>query len=95
MGVSGDAIIRAARMRDAPVLKTAMTGNGATLGVIVSEFVYEAAVRQGSDLIDAAGYRKVSVSVKETVSLPAWMELVVPSHLSALTSPLAQSSMAT
>jgi len=87
MGVSSDAIIRAARMRDAPALRTAMTTKGATLGIIVSEFVYEAAVRQGSDLIDAADYHKVSVNVKETVSLPAWMELVIPG-LPALRPPL-------
>lgn len=81
IGVSSDAVIRAARMRDAPVLKEAMASEGAILGVIVSDFVYEAAVRQGSDFVDPACYRSVTVTVKEIRSLPAWMELVVPPQI--------------
>lgn len=88
MGVSSDAVIRASRMRDAPVLKEAMDSEGAVLGIIVSDFVYEAAVRQGSDFADPARYRTVAVTVKETVAMPAWMELVGPPRISLLRVPL-------
>ncbi|HEX3955683.1 MAG TPA: cyclic nucleotide-binding domain-containing protein [Trebonia sp.] len=84
MGVSGDAIIRAVRMRDAPVLKNAMVRQNALLGIVVSEFVYDAAVRQGSEFVDPACYQRIAIDVKETISLPAWMELVVPPQLSPL-----------
>jgi CRP-like cAMP-binding protein len=71
MGVSGEAIIVTARLVEAPLLKEAMDRSGASLGVVVSAFIYETAVRHARDL---AGYSQVQVDVKET-SMTAWMKL--------------------
>jgi hypothetical protein len=71
MGVSGDAIIASARLVDAPVFKAAIARSTASLGVITSSFVYQAAIEPGPD---PAGYSKVQVEVKET-SMPAWVKL--------------------
>jgi hypothetical protein len=58
----------------APVLKEAMAETGATLGIMVSEFVHEIAVGRVADFIDAAEYTKVEVSNKEFLGA-AWMRL--------------------
>jgi CRP-like cAMP-binding protein len=76
-GVSGEAIIRTARMLEAPALKKAVSSKGANLGVIVSSFVYDNAIRQCAGTVDAAEYSKVHVDVKET-SIDAWMQLIDP-----------------
>jgi hypothetical protein len=75
LGMSGDAIIRTARLVDAPVLKEAMAATGVGLGIIVSPFVYETAIDQASDLIDTDEYQMIEVSNKEFRS-PAWVRLV-------------------
>ncbi|HEY1823159.1 MAG TPA: cyclic nucleotide-binding domain-containing protein [Trebonia sp.] len=75
LGLSGEAIIRTARLVEAPVLKEAMTETGACLGIMVSEFVYEIAVGRADDFIDAAEYKKVEVNNKEFIG-SAWMRLV-------------------
>ncbi len=77
LGVSGDAIIRAARLLDAPALKKAVNTKGANLGVIVSSFVYDNAIRQCAGTVNPAHYSKVHVHVKET-SAYAWMQLIDP-----------------
>jgi CRP-like cAMP-binding protein len=74
LGMSGEAIIRVARLIEAPVLKEAMAETGAALGIIAAEFVYETAIRHAPELIDINGYRRVEVAVKET-SVPGWMHL--------------------
>jgi CRP-like cAMP-binding protein len=74
IGMSGKAIIRTARLVEAPPLKKAMAETGHGLGVIVSEFVYETAVDQADRSIDADKYQKVDVSIKEFQS-KAWMRL--------------------
>jgi class 3 adenylate cyclase len=76
-GVSGKAIIAASRMLDAPAFKEAIARNGAILGIIVSPFVYETAIRQVRGLSEAAGYTKILVEVKETRT-SAWMHLIDP-----------------
>ncbi|MDN3357861.1 cyclic nucleotide-binding domain-containing protein [Actinomadura sp. DC4] len=68
MGLSGEAIICAARLLDAPVLKRTLAETAANLGVIVSTFVWESVVKHG----DADGFRRVRVEVKES-RLDAWM----------------------
>jgi CRP-like cAMP-binding protein len=75
MGLSGEAIILAARLVDAPILKKAMARSGASLGVITSTFVYENVIRHGRDPIDMASYSHVRVKVKES-RIPAWMTLI-------------------
>lgn len=77
-GMSGEAIIRTARLIDAPAFKEAMKASGADLGIITSEFVYETAIRHAAELINVNEYRSVDVNVKES-SIPGWMRLVDPS----------------
>lgn len=82
LGMTGDAIIRTARLVEAPVLKEAMAATGASLGIIVSTFVYETAIEQANELIDANEYKQVEVSNKEFQS-PAWIRLVDPAPSAA------------
>jgi hypothetical protein len=72
MGVSGVAIIVAARLVEAPVLKEAMKESGASLGVIASPFIYNSVIRHGPYL---EGYSKIPVEVKEFRTV-AWMKLL-------------------
>jgi hypothetical protein len=76
-GVSGDAIIDASRLVDAPAFKTAIAGQGAHFGIIVSPFVHRAHVASRGDM-DA--YAKVRVRVKET-RRSAWMQLTGTAQL--------------
>jgi hypothetical protein len=73
-GVSGEAIIVAARLVEAPDFKDALAASTASLGVIASPFVYETVVRHGSDPHEVASYSPVQVEVKET-DTTAWMKL--------------------
>ncbi len=73
-GVSGEAIIVAARLVEAPSFKLALSGSTASLGVIASPFVYETVVKHSSDPREVADYFQVPVEVKET-STTAWMKL--------------------
>jgi hypothetical protein len=73
-GVSGEAIIVAARLVEAPSFKRALTESNASLGIIASPFVYETIVRHGSDPREVASYFQVAVEVKET-STTAWVKL--------------------
>jgi hypothetical protein len=75
MGVSGEALIVAARLVEAPALKEAFTGSTARLGVIVSPFVYDTVVRHDQDQHYVASYSQVPVEVKESRTT-AWMMLV-------------------
>ena len=93
LGMSGEAIIRTARLVEAPTVKKAMAATGCGLGIVVSEFVYETAVGQAGIFIETGEYQKVDVIIKEFRS-PAWVRLVnvsppardplgVPPHRSA------------
>jgi hypothetical protein len=73
-GVSGEAIIVAARLVEAPEFKDALAASGACLGVIASPFVYETVVRHGDNPREVASYCQVPVEVKET-DTTAWMRL--------------------
>jgi Cyclic nucleotide-binding domain len=75
MGVSGEAIIVAARLLEARQFKQAIARSTATLGVIVSPFVYETVIRHRADPRDATGYSEVRVEVKES-DTTAWMKLI-------------------
>jgi hypothetical protein len=70
------------RMRDGrrPSLESAnlmalMAETSASLGIIISPFVYETAVEQGNELIDASEYKMVEALSKEYRST-AWLRLV-------------------
>jgi CRP-like cAMP-binding protein len=75
MGVSGDAIISAARIVEAPVLRQSMLARHPNLGMIASTVVYEIAIKPGAGDIDPGGYEQVQVSVKES-STQAWVKLI-------------------
>jgi Cyclic nucleotide-binding domain len=74
LGMSGDSIIRTARLVEAPVLKDAMRETNSELGIIVSEFVYDTVVGHAPEYIDPDKYQRVEVISKEFKS-PAWMQL--------------------
>jgi hypothetical protein len=74
LGLSGDAIVRTARLVEAPVLKAAMEEASQGLGIILSEFVYEAAHAPAERVTADAQYQRVEVSVKEFKG-QAWMRL--------------------
>ena len=74
MGVSGEAIIVAARLVEAPSFKDAIAASMASFGVIASPFVYETVIRHSADSIELASYSQVPVEVKESETT-AWMRL--------------------
>jgi CRP-like cAMP-binding protein len=78
MGVSGEAIIVAARLVEAPLFKEAMKKGQAGLGIIASTFIYETVIRHDLGL---TGYSQVQVDVKESRFL-AWMKLFGPTSSS-------------
>jgi hypothetical protein len=69
-GVTGEAIIVAARLVEAPQFKRAVEGSSASLGVIASPFVYETVIRHSRN----PDYTPVPVEVKES-NTTAWMKL--------------------
>lgn len=69
-GYSGDALIRVARLLDAPEFKEKMREQGAEFAVIISAQLHEAI--QGFHLLDDRKIEKVQVDVKETHTT-AWM----------------------
>jgi Cyclic nucleotide-binding domain len=75
LGLSGESIIRTARLVEAPVLKRHMAATAAGLGIMVSQFVHETCIEYTADFAEAAEYRKVEVSNKEFRG-PAWMRLI-------------------
>lgn len=75
MGVSGEAIILAARLIEAQNFKGAIADSDAYLGVIASPFVYETVIRHGSNPSEVASYTQVPVEVKESDTI-AWMRLL-------------------
>src|ERR1700761_3856798 len=77
LGVQGEAIIRTARLLDAPTLREAIASEQASLGIVVSPFVYETAIRQPGGPIDEGGYTEIQVQVKES-SQQAWMKIIDP-----------------
>lgn len=74
-GISSDSIILASRLVDAHELKTAIRSRDADLGVIASEFVYSAAIRDANAFVDPTRYVRVQVNVKETDTY-AWMKII-------------------
>ena len=75
LGVSGQVIINAARLLEAPALKNAVAGDRANLGIVVSDFVYQSAIRHADVPRGPGAFTEVEINTKKT-SLPAWMELI-------------------
>lgn len=74
VGITGESIIRASRLLDAPVLRKAMAAAGTTLGMVVSPFIYDTAIRHADGWTDPDTYELVEVHVKESHT-SAWMRL--------------------
>ena len=70
-GLTGESIIYAARLLDAPAFKQELASAKAGLGYIVSEFVYNTVVRHDNP----DGYRKVRVKTKEA-RMTGWVRLI-------------------
>ena len=79
-GVSGQAIIHAARLLESPILKRQLADSAADLGVIVSTYVYDNVIAHESG---PAGYQQVKLRVKES-RMTAWMRLAGQSQLFSL-----------
>lgn len=75
LGWSGEVFIRVARMLDTPAFKDDMASAAASIGMIVTPFVFDTAIRHAEGWADPAGYRSVEVNVKEC-RMPAWMQLI-------------------
>ena len=75
MGVSGETIIIASRLVEAPAFKEAFVGSTARLGIIVSQFIYDTVIRHSRDQDYTASYFEVPVEVKE-FRTTAWMKLI-------------------
>ena len=73
LGFSGESIISTSRLIDSPILKAAMAGTGADLGIIVSEVVYKKAIRRMLGF-PATEYMPVKVANRESQG-QAWLRL--------------------
>lgn len=78
-GVSGQVLINAARYVEAPPLKKVMADTNATVGFVISDFVFQNHVSLVECPTDPAGYSRIEVRVKELYK-PAWMYLVNPAQ---------------
>jgi len=73
-GLVGTAVNHAFRILEAVQLKEALLRSAAEVGVIVSGRVYEDVVQHGLGLVDPTDYRRIDVSVKETIT-EAWLRV--------------------
>lgn len=73
--VYGEAITVALRLLEAPSFEKAFADSAASLGIVISPFVYETFIRPGPDLSEVASYIQVPVEVRGS-STTAWMKVV-------------------
>jgi class 3 adenylate cyclase/heat shock protein HspQ len=78
-GLTGDAIIEAARMLNAAPFRDAVADKAPALGLITSSFVFETAIRNGG-LLEDRRWTPVETTVKER-QLTAWYHLLRPNAL--------------
>lgn len=76
-GLIGEAIVHLYRLLDGPAFKDSVAAHGSTLGLVVSQHVYDVVVRPDRGLIDPETFSKLSVINKETVA-DAWIRLMAP-----------------
>jgi hypothetical protein len=74
VGVSGAAIIEAARILELDDFKRAIATETACLGVIAASHVYQSVIRHAPEALHAPEYREVQGRVKEA-KVSAWMRL--------------------
>ena len=77
LGVSGQVIINAARLLEAPDLKDSVAANHANLGIVVSDFIYQSVIRHADVLSDPGAFTEIDVIVKEA-TLRGWTQMVDP-----------------
>lgn len=75
VGWSGEVFIRVARMLETQDFKDAMASTAASIGVIITPFVFDTAIRHAEGWADPARYRPIEVNVKEC-RMPARMQLI-------------------
>ena len=75
-GMSGFDLIVACRLLDAAELHASLRNSPSALATIVSDGIYEAAIRHGFRDIDPTAYHPVRVRVKQT-RINAWLHLPV------------------
>jgi CRP-like cAMP-binding protein len=91
MGISGEAIIIAARLVEAPIFKEAMVRTRADLGIITASFVYDVVIRHSPNPIDLVGYSQVDVRLKDFAA-SAWVKVfTTPAPLFCLSPSIAAS----
>ena len=73
-GLHGAALIQAARMLDARVLKGRLAATRADLGFVASAHVYDTVIRHTSGLVDPEAYHRIRTRVKES-TIVGWMYL--------------------
>ena len=74
-GLIGQAVIGAARIIDAPVIKDRLAEARADLIFAVSDYVYEHVVRHGAGRVDSGAFEHVAVQVKDS-RVSAWIHVV-------------------
>jgi hypothetical protein len=73
-GLSGQALIHAARMLNAPILKESLATSQADLAFMASAHIYDTVIRHLSGLVDPDAFRRVCYRVKEA-KITSWMYL--------------------
>lgn len=76
-GVTGEALIHAARMLDARKLRHRLAETSADLAFITSTFVHDNVIKHGTGGLSPAGYEQVRFQVKES-KITAWMRFSGP-----------------
>lgn len=71
-GVTGQTLVHAFRLLEAPAFKAAFAATRCELGFVVSDRVYDDVIRHGPGLIDPDVYDAIGVSLKETEAR-AWV----------------------
>jgi hypothetical protein len=79
-GLAGEALVRLARLLDAPAFRAAVIAERAALGLIVSRFIYENVIRPGLGLVNPDSYRRLLVENKETTT-EAWLHFPIQTEL--------------
>ena len=91
-GLTGQAVISAARIVDAPVIKARLAAEQADLAFATSDYVYDHVVRNCDGRVDPAAFEHMECQVKES-HVSAWVHLagrvVPPPDLTLVTLPQA------
>jgi len=90
-GLTGQAVIAAARIVDAPAVKARLAAEQADLVFAVSEYVYDHVVRNCTGRVDPAAFEHMECQVKE-MHVSAWVHLAgraaQPPGLSLVSTPM-------